>query len=255
MRKMNLATVAKGIKTFTAKHSPEILTGLGIAGMITTTVLAVKATPKALMCLEDARYEKKDDLTVFETVKACWKPYLPAVLTGVTSTACLIGANSVSARRTAALTAAYQLSETALTEYREKVVETIGEKKEQAVREKVAEQKVVDNPVSKTDVIFTGKGSTRCFDPLSNHYFESDLEAIRRAENNLNKQLMHDVGGYVTVNDFFDELGLPQTELGKHMGWNSDHPIDLDITAHVGDDGKPAIVIGHYTPPKYEYCY
>ena len=58
MPKQSLASIAKGVRTAMKKHSPEILTGIGIAGMITTTVMAVKATPKALILLE----EKKDEL-------------------------------------------------------------------------------------------------------------------------------------------------------------------------------------------------
>ena len=58
MPKQSLASIAKSVRTAMKKHSPEILTGIGIAGMITTTVMAVKATPKALILLE----EKKDEL-------------------------------------------------------------------------------------------------------------------------------------------------------------------------------------------------
>ena len=46
--KTNVSKIMKDIKITMSKRSPEILTGLGIAGMITTTVLAVKATPKAI---------------------------------------------------------------------------------------------------------------------------------------------------------------------------------------------------------------
>lgn len=253
MSKLDLARIAKNIKTFTVKHSPEILTGIGIAGMLTTTVLAVKATPKALMLLEDAEDEKGDILTVPEKVKAAWKPYIPAAVTGVSSIVCMIGASSVSTRRTAALAAAYQISETALSEYREKVIETIGEKKEQVVREKVAEKKIQENPVSQREIIITEKGGTLCYEPLSDRYFKSDIEFLRKAENSLNKRIIHDVGGSVSLNEFYDELNLHRTDLGNDLGWNSDRLIELDLTSHISDDGTPAIVVGHYNPPKYDY--
>ena len=76
MSKESMTKIIKGIRMTIGKRSPEILTGIGIAGMITTTVLAVKATPKALMLIEDAQYEKGDSLTVPEKVKAAWKPYV-----------------------------------------------------------------------------------------------------------------------------------------------------------------------------------
>ena len=113
-------------KSWTGRHSPEILIGLGITGMVSTTVLAVKATPKALDLIEEAKEkENKDELTAMETVKATWKCYIPAATTCVFSAACLIGANSVNSKRNAALATAYKLTENAFTEYKEKVVETI----------------------------------------------------------------------------------------------------------------------------------
>ena len=112
---MNLAQTAKNIRTSMVKHSPEILTGLGIVGMITTTVLAVKATPKALTLIDVAENEKRDELTPMETVKATWKCYIPAAVTGVTSIACLVGASSVNTRRNAALAAA-SVAESAASE-------------------------------------------------------------------------------------------------------------------------------------------
>ena len=140
---MKIGEIAKNVQTVVVKHSPELLVGLGISGMIATTVLAVRATPKALQLLEEKAMDEEcevNELTVGEKIKTCWKCYIPAAITGLTSTACIIGAHSVNTRRNAALAAAYTLSDTALREYRDKVVETIGEKKEKAVREKVAEE-------------------------------------------------------------------------------------------------------------------
>lgn len=255
MSKINLSQFFKSTQSIIVKHGPEILTGIGIAGMITTTVLAVKSTPRALRRIEDAEDEKGGELTVQEKVKACWKCYIPATVTGVASTACLISATSVSARRTAALAAAYQISETALTEYRDKVVETIGEKKEETVREKIADDKIKKNPVSKAEVVDMKKGISLCFDPLSSRYFKSDIELIRRAENDLNKSMIHGVGTTVCLNEFYDEIGLERTELGEDIGWSTDHLISLHITSHVTDKGEPALVIGHYTAPRYDYYY
>ena len=146
MNKPNMADLFKSVKMAVSQHSPEILTGIGIVGMITTTVLAVKATPKALTLIEEKKEELElypgDKLTPVETVKVTWKCYIPAAVTGATSVACLIGTSSVNLRRNTALATAYNLSATALTEYKEKVIESIGEKKEQTIRDKVAEERV-----------------------------------------------------------------------------------------------------------------
>ena len=258
MHLSNLETVAKAIRSTVDKHSPEILTGIGIAGMITSAVLAVKATPKALAILEEERlrrYKAYEDetLSTSDVVKATWKCYIPATITGVVSAACLIGANSVNAKRTAALAAAYQLSETALSEYHEKVVETIGEKKEKVIREKVAEDRVKNNPVSNNEVYITSAGDTLFLDPVSKRYFKSDIELIRRAENNLNKQMLQDISGYVSLSDFYDEIGLEHTEISDELGWNVNNLIDIDFYPVLTDDGKPCVSIDYVVAPKYNF--
>lgn len=254
MGKTNLATIAKDIRKFASKRSPEILTGIGIAGMITTTILAVRATPKALELIEEQKEEESvDELSSFEVVKVAWKPYIPAMVTCVVSTACLIGASSVNTKRNAALATAYKLSETALTEYREKVIETIGEKKERIVRDKVAEERVKKNPVSKNEVIVTGNGKTLCFDPISGRYFMCSIETIKKAENTLNKQMLHDISGYVSLNEFYDELGLDHTSVGDDLGWNTDQLIDINFSSQLNDNGEPSVVLDYLVAPKYDY--
>jgi hypothetical protein len=254
MRKPNLANLMSNTRQFANKHSPEILTGIGIAGMITTTVLAVRATPKALELLEEKKNEDwVDELSPLEVVKAAWKPYVPAAVTGIASVACLIGASSVNAKRNAALATAYKLSETALSEYREKVIETIGEKKEKTVRDKVAEERVKKNPVSKSEVVVTNNGTTLCFDPISARYFKSSIDKIKRAENELNKQMLHDISGYVSLNDFYDELGLDHTSVGDDLGWNVDRLIDISFSSQLNDNGEPSVVLDYLVAPKYDF--
>ena len=266
MGKSNFAQFFKNAQAAVSRHSPEILTGIGIAGMITTTVLAVRATPKALELLQDAEIEKIDEqvkagvepdelknLTPVEVVKVAWKPYVPAAVTCVASAACLIGASSVSLRRNAALATAYKLSETALSEYKEKVVEHIGEKKEHTIREKVAKKQVEENPVSKNEVIVTGTGDTRFFDPMSGRHFYSTVEKIKKAENDLNKRMLHDICGYASLNEFYDEILLPRTDVGDYIGWCTDNLIDIGVSAQVDDDGQPSIVLDYIARPEYDY--
>ena len=254
MGKTNLATISANVRRFVSKRSPEILMGIGISGMITTTVLAVKATPKALELIEEKKQEEwVDKLTPLEVVKVAWKPYIPAFVTCVVSTSCLIGASSVNAKRNTALATAYKLSETALTEYREKVIETIGEKKERTVRDRVAEERVKKNPVSKNEVIVTGNGKTLCFDPISGRYFMCSIEVIKRAENELNKQMLHDISGYVSLNEFYDELGLDHTSIGDDLGWNTDQLIDIAFSSQLNDNGEPSVVLDYLVAPKYDF--
>ena len=253
MNKPNVAKFIKDARKMVSKHSPEILTGIGIAGMITTTVLAVKATPKALEKIKEEKKAKcTDELTPVETIKATWKCYIPAAVTGVASVTCLVGASSVSARRNAAIATAYKLSETALTEYREKVVETLGERKDQMVREAIDKDHIEKNPVSQKEIIITGKGTTRCYDNFSGRYFESDIDQVKRAVNELNRQmLLHD---YVSLNEFYDELGLTHTDLGDELGWSIDKGyIDVHFSSHLSEDGVPCLAISYSIAPRYDY--
>ena len=253
MSKIKFKPLIKTIRSGLAKHSPAILTALGITGMIGTTVLAVKATPKALDLIENKKEElDKDKLTVVETMKATWKCYVPAAITCATSAACLIGASSVHTKRNAALATAYKLSESALIEYRDKVVETIGEKKEQSVRDAIAKDHVEKNPVTNNEVIITDKGYTLCYDELSGRYFYSDIEKIKKAANELNRQMLNDM--YVSLNELYYELGLEGTKLGEQMGWNVDRGlIDLKFSATVSADDRPCIVLDYRVPPMYDY--
>lgn len=257
MSKLNMAKVFKDVQSVVSKHSPEILTGLGIAGMITTTVLAVKATPKALRLIDDKKQEleldPEDKLTPVETVKAAWKCYIPAAVTGVTSVACLIGASSVNARRNAALATAYNLSTTALAEYKEKVLESVGEKKEQAIRDKVAEEKLKKEPVNNSAIIVSGAGNTRCFDTITRRRFTSDIEQIKRIVNELNRRMING-DDYISLNEFYYELGLEGCDVGEDLGWNVTRGlIEIDFSAQLDGDGVPCIVLDYTVAPKRGY--
>ena len=258
--KLNLSKVAKNMQHTLGKYSPQILTGIGVAGMITTVVLAVKATPKALELIEDKKEElDAGELTVVDTVKVAWKPYIPAAVTGVLSTICIIGGNAVGTRRTAALAAAYKISETALHEYKDAIVETVGEEKAKEVKEKVTQNKLDKNPVVEKQIIVTNKGSFLCYDSLSGRYFQSDIETIRKAQNDINDYLFSE--DYASLNMFYDFLGLEHTRLGAELGWKIDSgTLQIEFDSTLASDksqgiapGTPCLVLDYNVAPKYEF--
>ena len=266
MNKTGIIKFFNSTKRSLTKHSPAILTGLGIAGMITTTVLAVKATPKALELINDATIDKVDDqvlngkepdeivntLTPIETIKAAWKPYIPAMIMGTVSVACIVGGSSVNTKRNAALATAYTLSETALSEYKNKVVETIGEKKEREIRDKIAQDKIENNPPVNREIVITEKGNTLCYDGVSGRYFKSDIENIRKVVNTLNSRLIDEM--YVSLNDFYYEIGLKMVDVGDRLGWNvNDGLIDVSYSTQLAEDGTPCLVIEYGVAPRYDY--
>ena len=135
--------------------------------------------------IEDRYREEPDERPRWITyIKGAWTCYIPAAVTGCISVFCLIGASSVNVRRNAALATAYTLSESALKEYQEKVIETIGEKKEQSVKGTPCQRTgLTETPVSSREIIITERGNTLCYDAISGRYFKSDIDKLKKAEN------------------------------------------------------------------------
>lgn len=240
-------------KGFLTKHSPEILTGTGIAGMIITTILAVKETPKALDLIEMKKEELgKDKLTPIETIKAAWTPYISSSITGVLSISCIIGASRVNYKRNTALATAYSLSERTLLRYRDKVIETIGEKKERSIKEQVAQDELKNTPKKDSQIIITSKGDTLCMDAMSGRYFKSDIDLIKRIVNELNRKLVYE--NYISLNEFYGEIGLDYVKNGELVGWNINSGlIEPTFSTCLTDDNQPCVVIDFLVSPRYDF--
>jgi hypothetical protein len=232
-------------------NSGSILTAMAVVGMFGTVVLAVKATPKALALIEQdsiEKYGRPDLYSKKEAIQSAWKCYIPTVLMGTLSAGCMIGANSVHLRRNAALASMFSISEAALKEYQAKVIETIGEKKEQKIHDAYVQDQINKLPMTEQSVISTGKGETLCFESISGRYFKSDIESLRSIQNDL----VYDVisrWDYLSVNDWFTAIGLRTTLTGDDFGWNTEHQLKLEFTAMVADNGQPCIVIEYRERP------
>lgn len=249
---VNLAIMKKGL----IKASPWILMGLGTVSHVGTVIFAVKATPKAILLLEEAEKEKLkttgEQLTLVEKAKATWKPYIPTLLMGATTIACFWGAQGINFRRNAALVSLYSVAEHTLRQYQEKVIETIGEKKAGEVLAKVDRQALSDNPASKAQVIITGNGDYLCYEKLSGRYLQSDIEKLRRAQNDFNQQI---IGGemYKSLNEWYDAISMPPISMGYDTGFTVDNLVDLRFSTQLSDDEKPCLVIDYYNFPQPNY--
>lgn len=252
MNKEKITKIVKDVKKSTKKHSPEILTGIGITGMLTTTVLAVKATPKALKLIEQEEKYIGDKLTKKEIVQTTWRCYIPATITGVASIACLVGASASNVKRNAALATAYAISETALKEYKNKVIETIGEDEERGIVEKTYKDKIAKNPVSNNNVIVTGKGDVLIYDVISGRYFNSDIDSLKRIENDINKRMLND--SFVSLNELYAEIGLDNISIGDELGWSIEGGfIEMRFSSQLNEDNSLCVVMDFATAPTYEY--
>ena len=240
------------------KHSPEILVGTGIMGMVGSTVLAVKATPKALQLLEDKKEEVRDPhLTPKEIIQAGWRPYAPAFIMSVVSAACIIGGTSMNLKRNTALAAVYAISENTLKRYKNEIVREFGEDKAREIDKSVAKARLKERPIivdrETTGFIHeTGTGSTLMYDTLSGRYFKASTNAVERAVNNLNKSLLND--HYVTVNELYNEIGIPTVGAGSLIGWCADKEMaDVFFTSDVNEDGVPYVVLEYRNRPEPLY--
>lgn len=255
---MDLHQIAKRAEKLLADNSPVILTAMAVTGSLTTAYLTGKASFKAADILRrnheaKARVNGLDyqEPTFKQDFQLLWKLYIPAMGSGLLTISCIVGANRIGMRRAAAMASAYSLSEKAWGEYKDKVVEKMGERKEQGVRDEVAQDRVNRNPVSGREIIITGNGEVLCCDSITGRYFESNVESLRKAQNDMNKKIIHDM--YATLSDFYDYIKLPTTPFSNEVGWNSDNLLELNFSTVLAEDGRPCISLDYATFPIRDY--
>jgi hypothetical protein len=248
---MNIKTMAKSVWAGAKKHSPEILIGMGIAGAASSVIFAVKATPKAMILLEEKRQELGvEKLEAKEIIKTAAPVYIPTAVSFGVSVACIVGASSMNARRNAALTAAYTMSESALRTYRDKVLETVGEDKEREIRQKAAIEQQQKTPEPQALVVSSAAGQLKCFDSLSGRYFVSTKNEIDKAVNEFNRQLRDDMR--ISLNDWYDLIGLDTNKLGDMLGWDIERGyVETCYASRLDEDGLPCLVVNYVEPPHY----
>lgn len=251
-----ITNTARQLGRTLTKHSPTILTGLGVAGFISTVVMAVKATPKAMEILERERNFRYDEygtaydvpINLADTIQLTWKVYTPSTLMGLVSIGCVIGATSINNRRTAALSSLFAVAESTLKEYQAKVVETIGENKEKKIRADIAADELKKNPLESKAIIVSGLGDTLCYDAYTGRYFKGDVETIKKTINEFNHRLLKEM--QLPINDLYYELGLDSVESGRDIGWDVDKGLlEIDISAKLASGNVPCVVLTFTNKP------
>lgn len=242
------------------ENSPAILTGIGVAGVFVTGFMFYKASPKIHYILEG--YHAANDCCdsneeIRENTKQMVKELVPVVLPpigmAVATSAAIIGANKVSTKRLAVMSAAYAMSSDKLKELKEKTEEIVEPKKTQRVKEAMAQEAVKKNPVSDNQIIFTGDGDVLCLDEYTGRYFKSNSDKIDRAVNMVSSDVMNDM--WVSVNTLYDYLGLAQVPMGDDFGWSTDDLnhglIPIDKTGALSEDDAPVLVLSYDPRPHY----
>jgi len=244
------------VKFLLNENSTTILTGVAVVGTAATAYLTGRATFKAadLIAEEklvlDDHVEERDldpiELSKTEKAKLVWRLYLPPIATGVVTIASIITANKINSKKIAALTVAAGVSERALQEYKEKVVEKLGAKQDEKIRDEIAQDRVNANPPS-GQVLISGTGNVLFLDMLTGRYFQSTMEDVKRAENSVNYELIHFMS--CSLSHFYDEIGLAPTTYTDTVGWNLNNKMEVRFSAVMSEDNRPCIAIDFSRAP------
>lgn len=254
-------------KTYLNRNSSTILTVIGAIGVVATTVMAVKATPKVTKLLEEASDEKQDELTKLEVIRLAGPAYIPSILVGASTIACIFGANALNKRQQASLTSACVLAGNTYKEYRQKVKEMFGEETDVQIRDAILKDKRDEDIVAYTPGLGTldTSGEKQLFyDEFGKRYFEATMNEVINAEYHLNRNFA--LRGSSNVNEFYEFLGLDKTDFGDVLGWSACEFMEgglmpwLDFDHRIVriEDGSKAglecCVISFVFEPSSDYC-
>lgn len=248
---MKVQNILKIVQRFTSDNAPFLLTATAVVGVISTSTLAAKAGYRTGQHLAEqlpvpmmSREEK------IQLVKEVAPLYIPTFVNASVTIACIIASHKIGMRRAAALAAAYSITEKAFEDYREKAIEKLGPLKERQMRDEVAQDNITKQPLKESKVIFTGDGEVPVYDAYSKRYYKSSMAKIQKAENIVNYRLRGT--DFVSLNDYYDAVGIPGLTFGEDVGWNSDQMLEVMYTAVLTEDEIPAIHVAFTIEPKQD---
>ena len=236
-------TKSAQVSEFMKKNSPAILTGIGVAGVVSTAVLSAKAGYRH--GVQNAVHGAPEDRK--QAVKECYKHYIPTAAVGATTITAIIFSNTISSKRNAAIASLYTITDLAFKEYKDKIIETVGEKKHEEVLDEIASDRVAKDAPPPGNQVLIGKGEVLTYDSLTGRYFMCDMQDIRAAQNEINAQCINN--NYASQNDFYRLIGLPPTTFGEEVGWTVNNKMDIHFTSVLSEDGRPCLVINYQVEP------
>lgn len=244
------------------KHSPEMLIVAGVVGVVTSAVMACKATTKIDTILEESKEKidtihecvenpemadkyteedsKKDLALVYvQTGVKLAKLYGPSLILGAASVGCILASHGIIHKRNAALAAAYTAVDNSFKDYRSRVIERFGKDldrelkyniKTEEVEEIVVDEDGKETVVKKTvEVAHPGYSAYSIVFDDGNTGWDADPELTKfflvQQQNYANDRLK--ARGHLFLNEVYDMLGAPRTKAGAQVGWIYDekHPL------------------------------
>lgn len=245
------------VSNFIRRNDTSLLSGAAIVGVFTTGILSFKAgyvvghddginweTGQGGDWIDDRRERAE------YYVRRHWKTTVPSLVSGTATMSAILLSNRAGARHTAAATAAYAVVDQALDDYREKVVEKFGEKADGEVMAEVAQKRTDANQPQPEAIVITGGGNQLCQEAYTGRYFLSDMETLRRAQNDLNAMLISQDA--CTLSEWYHLVGLSTTSHDHDLGWNADKLMELEFSAVITEDGRPCMVFEYnYVRPLF----
>lgn len=218
------------------KENSSILFAISAGGgVIATAYLSAVAGYKTANVLA----EEDPTMDLKEKARVVWRLYLPTAGASAAAIVCIAGVKRIDGSKALAAQTALAVAQQGYSQYREKIIEEFGTKKDQLIKAKVDEELVQTKPPPS---IVAGSGTVLCCEAFTGRYFMSDIETLNSAVNELNaKMLRHD---YATLSELYYILGLESTVVSDSSGWRSDRLLELEFSS-VLHDGKPCMVFDY----------
>lgn len=255
---MTFADLARRASKFAIDNSPSILTTIGVAGTLTTAYLAGKASFQAadIIRIKEGDDEERGVIQgspkeiLRSRLELVWPLYVPPVAMGAATIVCIVGANKIGASRAAGLAAGYTIMEKGFEEYKAKVVDKLGERKEEAIRDEILQDRVNDSYTDMIEMRGLATGQV-CYEIFGGQYFRTTVEEIRAAENSINNVINHD--GYASLADFYRCLDLDTPTFSENIGWNSDKLIEVQVGSTIMHETEACLTLSFRHDPLPDY--
>lgn len=258
-------TVRRGLLKV-SKYAPEILTGVGVAGIVTSTVLIARASTKLEPITLDYRELRSDlkerrdndqgyadqdykkDLALIYGRQSLdlLKLYGPGASLSAMSIVSILAAHGIMRRRAVALLGAYKALETAFEAYRQRVIEELGEEKDRDFRLGLRTEVIEDGGKKKTVRSIDPSHYSiyaKFFDPGNSNWKpdpEYNLAFLKNTQNWANDKLR--IQKFLFLNDVYDMLDLERTSQGQIVGWvmdpNNGGDLHIDFNIFTADSIK-----------------
>jgi len=255
----NINGMLSNKNSFIKRNSPTILTCISAVGVLVTTVLAVKSTPKAVELIKrDSRINHDGDPYAFtkkEVVQSCWKCYIPTTVIGLSTILCIFGANVLNKRSQASLVSAYSLLNESYQKYRKAAKKVYGEDADSKISAQAAKDIYVSADGYHTyDPNIDESEKILFFDNYSGRYFTSTMASVINAQYHFNRNLA--LRGDAYLNEFYTFLGIEPIDRGEVFGWSIDDLmaggvmwLDFENRLVTMDDGMECYIVSALWDP------